>query len=474
MKILVTGATGYIGGRLIPLLLEQGHQVRVLVRDGRRISGRSWEEQVEIHEGDLLDPETLDGLGKDVDAAYYLVHSMTRRKDFESCDLKAVRHFIDACSGVGHVIYLGGLMPASGGGQASSHLSSRASVGQELREHLPTTEFRAGPIIGSGSASFEMLRYLTDRLPVMVAPKWILNQVQPIGIRDVLSYLLSGLDKEALGIVEIGADVVTFKAMMEIYANIRGYRRLILPVPVLTPNLSARWVGLVTPITNNLAIPLIEGILHPLVADLEQAHRHFPDIEPAPYETAVRRTLKKISEGLIETRWSGSLQEPTDELVDWQGLIRERIVRSTPVSRPELFRTVLSLGGEKGWLAWEWAWELRGLIDQLAGGPGLRRGRRHPTELYRGESLDFWRVEVLEPGHFLRLRAEMKVPGRAWLQWEVQEEDGKTRFIQTAIFQPRGIFGFLYWYLLYPIHHLIFNDMADAIVADALGKAQAD
>ncbi len=469
MKVLITGATGYIGGRLIPLLLEQGHQIRILVRDAGRIAGRSWEDAVEVHEGDLLDPESLKGLGEGIETAYYLVHSMARRKDFEACDRKAVDHFTSACAGVSHVIYLGGLMPATGdGSEASTHLASRAAVGQKLRQSIPTTEFRAGPIIGSGSASFEMVRYLTDRLPVMIAPRWILNEVQPIGIRDVLAYLTAALDKPAPGVVDIGADVVTFKAMMETYAITRGYRRLILPVPILTPKLSARWVGLVTPINSNLATPLIEGILHPLVADLKKAQEHFPDIQPADYQTAVRRTLNKIREGLVETRWSGSLQEPTDELVDREGLIRERIVRQTPVAGPELFRTVCSLGGEKGWLVWEWAWSMRGFVDQLVGGPGLRRGRRHPTQLYRGESLDFWRVEALEHDKFLRFRAEMKVPGRAWLQWEVhEEENGKTRLIQTAIFQPKGIFGFLYWYLLYPIHHLIFNDLADAIVADA-------
>jgi len=465
MKVLVTGATGYIGGRLIPLLVEAGHEVRVLVRDRQRIQGRDWADTVEVFEGDLLEPDSLNGLGDGMDAAYYLVHSMTRQRDFERCDQEAVRHFVRNCSGVQKVVYLGGLMPQDK--PASSHLSSRAEVGRYLREQLPATEFRAGPIIGSGSASFEMVRYLTDRLPAMIAPKWILNQVQPIGIRDVLSYLITALDKPALGIVDIGADVITFKEMMETYARVRGYRRWIVPVPVLTPKLSALWVGLVTPITNNLAVPIIEGILYPLVGKTAGARAHFPEVEPASYEVAVERALKKIQDGLVETRWSGSLQEPTDELVDWQGLIRERIVRTTPTPSPQLFRSLCSLGGEKGWLVWGWAWWCRGILDQLVGGPGLRRGRRHPTDLYLGESLDFWRVESLEEGHFLRLRAEMKVPGRAWLQWEIHPDGDQSQLIQTAVFQPRGIGGFLYWYLLYPIHHLIFNDMADAIIQDA-------
>ncbi|MEO0453448.1 MAG: SDR family oxidoreductase [Verrucomicrobiota bacterium] len=475
MKILVTGATGYIGGRLIPELLQRGHALRVLVRDRRRIYGREWEDQVEVYEGDLSDPATLKGIGEGIEAAYYLVHSMTRHENFAEIDLEAATHFAEATAtpDLKQVVYLGGLIPKEGA--PSPHLASRAEVGERLRSHLPTTEFRAGPIIGSGSASFEMVRYLTDRLPAMVAPKWIQNEVQPLGIRDVLAYLVQALDKPPLGVVEIGANLLTFREMMLQYASVRGYTRLIFPVPVLTPKLSALWVGLVTPITNRLAGPLIEGILHPLTADTTKAKEHFPEVDVADYRTSVQRALDRIKEGLVLTRWSGIQEDIVDEQVDWQGMIRERIVRTTSLRSSELFQTVQSLGGDKGWLVWEWAWALRGWMDKLVGGPGLRRGRRHPQELYQGESLDFWRVEAVEANQFLRLRAEMKVPGRAWLQFEIlpgseNGDDAECQLIQTAFFEPEGVFGFLYWYLLYPLHHLIFNDMADAILSDAFKR----
>jgi hypothetical protein len=367
---------------------------------------------------------------------------------------------------VKHVIYLGGLLPKAR--NVSEHLRSRAAVGRVLREKCPTTEFRAGPIIGSGSASFEMVRYLTERLPAMIAPRWILNDVQPIATRDILSYLLAALDKPPLGVVEVGGDRLTFKQMMLIYAEVRGLKRIIVPVPVLAPTLAALWIGLVTPISNTLAVPLVQGIVHPVIADVSRSARIFPEIRPLSYRHAVALAVERIQEDAVETRWTDALGKGvTYELSDYEGLIREIRTLCTSLPPEAVFESFCSIGGERGWLAWDWLWEIRGFLDKIAGGPGLRRGRRHPTEILTGEALDFWRVEAVEPARLLRLRAEMKVPGRAWLQWEAVPEGSGTRLVQTAMFAPRGFFGTLYWYLLYPFHQFIFGDLVRAIVNTA-------
>lgn len=467
MRVLVTGATGYIGGRLVPRLLEAGHEVRVLVRDRQRIAERPWENRVELFEGDLLDPRSLRGLCEGIDAAYYLVHSMGSGADFHRRDVAAARNFRRVARGVGHVIYLGGLLPKTK--KISQHLRSRARVGEILQSGLGTTEFRAGPIIGSGSASFEMVRYLTERLPVMVTPKWVLNDVQPIAVRDVLAYLEMALGKDPLGVVEIGADRLTFKGMMEGFASVRGYRRWIFPVPVLAPKLAALWVGAVTPVSNKLAVPLVEGVVHPVVANTETARRVFAEIDPIPYHRAVKLALEKTRLGAVETHWSGALgTAPTRELTDREGLIQEERTLLVQAPREAVFRSFTSLGGDRGWLVWDWAWQVRGAMDLLIGGPGLRRGRRHAFDLYAGEALDFWRVERVERPALLRLRAEMKVPGRAWLQFEAHEEGDATRLVQRAIFAPRGFLGPLYWYSLYPIHGAIFSSLIRAVGRQAV------
>ncbi|MCB1101980.1 MAG: DUF2867 domain-containing protein [Kiritimatiellae bacterium] len=467
MKILVTGATGYIGGRLIPRLLDQGHSVRVLVRDSSRIAGRPWSGRVEVVEGDLLEPDTAHRAAAGMDALYYLVHSMTSSGDFASQDAAAARHVLAAAGEVRRVIYLGGLMPSSG--SASEHLASRAEVGKILLTHPGAVELRAGPIIGSGSASFEMIRYLTERLPVMITPKWVHHEVRPIAIRDVLAYLLGALDSPVTGSLDIGAEPVRFMDMMRTYAEIRGLRRWILPVPVLLPGVAARWVGWITPIPNRLAVPLIYGIQKPLVGDMSRAHEAFPEIEPLPYRDAVERALRKVERGDVETRWSGALGDgPGYALTDWEGMIHEVRQASTQASPEQVFKTLSSLGGDRGWLVWNWAWSLRGFLDRVVGGPGLRRGRRHATELLVGESVDFWRVEAVEPNALLRLRAEMKLPGRAWLEFEVRRgDDGTTHLTQTARFASKGLAGAFYWYGLYPIHRWIFRDMIRAIVRAA-------
>ncbi len=482
MKILVTGATGYIGGRLVPLLLASGHDVRVLVRDADPIRGRPWERDVEVVRGDLLKPETLGPAVAGMDAAYYLVHSMYGGEDFAARDRQAAGNFVAACEaadGPRHVIYLGGLMPAAKKVN-SDHLKSRAETGRVLAEGLPgrTTEFRAGPIIGSGSASFEMVRYLTERLPVMITPRWIYTRVQPIAVRDVLSYLSAAMETGPHGVVDIGGEVLTFKQMMLGVAEARGLWRLILATPFLAPKLAARWVGLVTPIPNALAVPLVAGVTQDLVADPARSRALFPQIQPIPYDEAVTLALAKIRTGAVETRWSDAPVDADVERVieDREGLARDQRNTSTDVPAHLVYRAVCSIGGANGYYTFNWAWWLRGAFDRMIGGPGLRRGRRHPTELREGDALDFWRVEEVRapdadnpdaPPGLLRLRAEMRLPGLAWLQWEIEPRGGKTLLRQSALFEPKGLPGTLYWYALLPAHGQIFPRMLRALEGEA-------
>ena len=471
MQILVTGSTGYIGGRLVPRLIDQGHQLTVLVRDVERIMQRSWYPQVTAVPGDLLNSDSLKSLGGQAfDAAYYLVHSMTEGHEFRNLDNQAAENFVNLAKKIQHVIYLGGLLPKSS--EISEHLTSRAETGSILAKHLPVTEFRAGPVIGSGSASFEIVRYLVERLPIILAPHWVKNEVQPIAVRDILSYLIAALHKPALGIVEVGvSEAETFRSMLLEYARVKGLRRWVKSIPLMNLEIAARWVGQLTPIHNNVAIPLMEGIIHPVVANTEKALREFPEVKPINYETAVRYALDKISHHNVETRWSGALGEgPTYHLVDWEGTIREERTIHVYAEPSAVFETLCSLGGDKGWLVWNWAWRIRGWLDRLCGGPGLRRGRRDSKELLLGETVDFWRVEEIQENRILRLRAEMKVPGEAWLQFEIWPEGKGSRLVQSAIFRPMGLLGVAYWYSLYPIHKYIFSAMIRAIRKDCGGK----
>ena len=476
MRILVTGATGYIGGRLVQRLLDRGHEVRVLVRDPRRIVGRSWEGRVEVRIGDLSDPASLQGIAEGVEAAFYLVHSMYAGGDFARKDREAAEHFVEAVQGIPLLVYLGGILPGPEATTHSEHLRSRAEVGRILREGLPTTELRAGPIIGSGSASFEMVRYLTERLPAMVAPRWIRNQVRPIAVRDILAYLIQSAESgEPLGVLDVGTELMTFQQMMEGYAEVRGLRRWIVPVPVLAPRLAGLWVGLVTPIPHDIALPLVEGVVQPVIGDPTRALERFPDIRPISYHRAVELALERIETGAVPTRWSGALGDgSTFEYEDREGIVREVRTRKVDAPPAAVFSAFTSLGGERGWLVWNVAWWARGILDQLVGGPGIRRGRRHPTELQPGEAVDFWRVEAMEPGRLLRLRAEMRVPGRAWLQWEAVPEGEGTRLVQTALFAPAGLTGVLYWYSLFFAHAFIFSDMVDAVgeLGERIGRGE--
>jgi uncharacterized protein YbjT (DUF2867 family) len=475
--ILVTGATGYIGGRLIPRLLEMGYRVRCLVRDPARLQGRPWHSDVEIVAGDVLQPESLAQAMQGVQVAYYLIHSLGAGADFHQRDLTAASNFSTAAgaAGVERIIYLGGLAEASPG--LSEHLRSRQQTGDSLRSGgVPVTEFRAGVIVGSSSLSFEMIRYLTERVPVMICPRWVYTRTQPIGIREVLEYLTATLTvPESSGrIIEIGgAEIVTYGEMMMTYAEVRGLKRWMVPVPVLTPRLSSLWVNLVTPIPGSIAGPLIEGMRNENIVHDFSARQLFPQIQPVNYRTAVERALARLQASNIETAWSDALSTSQSDLppvilTNQEGMILEHRQRIVAASPAEIYKVFTGLGGKRGWFYMNWAWEIRGFIDRMLGGVGLRRGRRDPDELRVGDALDFWRVEAVEPDKLLRLRAEMKVPGRAWLQFQVTpREDGQTLLGQTAFFAPKGLLGWLYWYALYPIHKVIFSGFIDQIAQRA-------
>jgi uncharacterized protein YbjT (DUF2867 family) len=467
--VLVTGVTGYIGGRLVPELLASGYRVRVLVRDRNRLQGRIWLNQVEVVQADVLDPTSLLTAMIGVSAAYYLIHSMSGSADFDQRDIQAARNFGDAAraNGVERIIYLGGLGdPAT---DLSKHLRSRQQTGQALQEAgVPVTEFRAAIVVGSGSISFEMIRYLTERVPVMICPRWVFTRVQPIAIGDVLNYLVAALEtpQSSGRIIEIGgSEVITYGDMMLGYARARGLRRWLLSVPVLTPRLSSYWVHLVTPIPANIARPLIDGLRNEVIVREGIARELFPQIKPMDYPSAVSLALADLEAHHIETSWSDALVTSQGDVVPvalstQEGMIIER--RQQIVSAPPnvVFKMISRLGGQTGWLYLNWAWRLRGWIDRLVGGVGLRRGRRDPEVVRIGDAIDFWRVESVEPDKRLLLRAEMKLPGRAWLQFETHSHSGEqTRLVQAAFFAPKGLFGLAYWYLLYPIHRLIFAGM---------------
>ncbi len=467
--VLVSGATGYVGGRLVPRLIESGYRVRVLVRDPARLQGRPWRSQVEASQGDVLKPDSLEVAMQGVDAAYYLVHSMSGHQDFHERDLVAARNFGAAAkaAGVKRIIYLGGLGDPDA--DLSQHLRSRQATGRALGESgVPVTEFRSAIVVGSGSVSFEMIRNLTERLPAMICPRWVYTRVQPIAIRNVLDYMVAALATPASAgrVVEIGgADVLTYGEMMTQYAEVRGLRRWLIAVPVLTPRLSSYWVHWMTPVPAEIARPLIDGLRNEVVVRDDTASQIFPDIQPMDYRTAVARALAKLDAGEVETAWSDALSSsrgdrPSVVLKSQEGMIIEQRQREVAAPADRVFGVCTSLGGERGWLYWNWAWQVRGWVDRLFGGVGLRRGRRHPSELRVGEAVDFWRVEAVEPDRLLRLRAEMKVPGRAWLQFEVKPlEDGRSALKQTAFFAPKGLAGLAYWYILYPVHGYIFSGM---------------
>ena len=473
--VLLTGATGYVGGRLLPELERAGHRVRCLARRPEYLRARAAPE-TEIVGGDVQDPESLRAALRGVEVAYYLVHSMGSAGGFEEEDRRGARHFAEAAreAGVRRIVYLGGL----GGDDAlSAHLSSRHEVGRILRESgVETLELRASIIIGSGSLSFAMARSLVDKLPVMVTPRWVRVLAQPISIEDVLAYLVAAADVEATGsrVFEIGgADRVSYLGIMKEYARQRGLRRWILPVPFLSLRLSSLWLGLVTPVYARVGRKLIESARNETVVRDDAALRAFP-IRPRGIRASIERALVNEDERFARTRWSDALSAHGRPPA-WGGVefgsrfIDGRSIR-VPVSPERAFRPIRRIGGETGWYCGNPLWKLRGFVDLLAGGAGLRRGRRDPERLTPGDTVDFWRVDAFEPDRLLRLSAEMKVPGRAWLQFEVREDPGApggATIHQTAIFDPVGLSGRLYWYALYPFHALIFSGMLRAIAREA-------
>jgi len=467
--ILLTGATGYVGGRLLHALENHGYHVRCIARRPQALQGRAGV-NTEVVLGDCFMPESLGAALAGVHTAYYLVHSMGTAGSFEEKDRQAAINFAKAAhqAKVQRIIYLGGL----GEGALSLHLRSRQEVGEALNSTgVEVIEFRASIVIGSGSLSFEIIRALVERLPVMICPAWVSMAAQPIGIEDLVSYLVEALNLPEQGrrIIEIGgADRVSYEDIMREYARQRNLRRLMISVPVLTPRLSSLWLGLVTPVYARIGRKLVDSIRNPTVVRDPMALTLF-SVRPQGVREIIVRAIVNEDREFAATKWSDALSSRGEES-SWGGVrFGNRIVDSREVSvhcsTKSAFRPIRRIGGETGWYYGDWLWQVRGFVDLLFGGVGVRRGRRDPEMLQVGDSLDFWRVEAFEANKSLLLAAEMKLPGRAWLEFVV-EDKGKISLIrQTAIFDPIGVGGLMYWYLLYPVHKLMFGKMLQAIAA---------
>ena len=464
----------------MPKLLEVGHSVRVMAREPRRLEGVPWHDAVEIVQGDLQVRDDVARAVDSMDVIYYLVHSMSSAGDFEAVERKVASLVAQeaAAAKVSRIVYLGGLHPE---GKLSRHLGSRKEVGDILlASGVPTIALQAGVIIGSGSASFEMIRHLTEILPAMPAPRWVRNHIQPIAIRDVLHYLVKSaeLPPEINRALDIGGpDVFRYVELMNGYAQEAGLKdRVILALPVLTPWLASQWVNLVTPIPRSLAVPIIESLLH----DAVMKNHDIDDVIPPPaegltgYRRAVELALVRMRSGEVETSWRnteviGAPSDPLPSDPEWAGHTVYTDSREVTVEAPseDLWKVVESIGGDNGWYSLPVAWAARGLLDKMVGGVGLRRGRRDPNKLAAGDALDFWRVEKIDRGSFLRLRAEMKLPGLAWLEFTVTAvEDNRSTLRQRAIFFPQGLGGRLYWFAVTPLHGIVFAGMARS-----MGKA---
>ena len=473
--ILLTGATGYVGGRLLSRLLDSGFSVRCAVRNPESLAHIN-HQNAEIVRADLLEFESLESVLKGVNVAYYLVHSLGSTNDFEEKERLCAENFARAAkyAGLGRTIYLGGL---GSGNELSPHLRTRQGVGKILRDSgTPTIEFRASIIIGSGSLSFEMIRALVDRLPVMITPRWVAKKAQPIAIEDVLAYLVAAINLELDGsqVFEIGGpDAASYLEIMHEYGRRRGVHRIMIPVPFLTPHLSSLWLGLVTPLYARIGRKLVDSIQHDTLVEDQAALAKF-SVRPRGLAEAIDRALVNEDNEFAETRWSDALSA-AGESRSWGGTkFGSRLVdsRTLKVScdPARAFSPVRTIGGSNGWYYANWAWTLRGFVDLLIGGVGVRRGRTCQDKLHVGDVLDFWRVEAVEPNKLLRLRAEMKLPGRAWLQFEVNDNGAGSTIRQTALFDPLGVFGLLYWYCLYPMHALIFAGMIKQIGERAINS----
>lgn len=474
MKVLLTGANGYIGRRLKQTLLNEDVSLRLLVRNPKSLDTNI---NAEVVQGDTFDISSLERALDGVDVAYYLIHSL-QDKNYKELDKKSAQNFLDAAikKGVKRIIYLGGLGIKE---EASEHLLSRIETGEILSsrpEEIETIWIRAGVIIGSGSASFEIIRHLTEKLPVMVTPKWVKTLAQPIGIDDVIAYLNASKDLSIDGnlIVDIGSEKMTYKEMMLECANALGLRRWIFPLPILSINLSSYWLNLFTPVPYTVARSLIEGLSSEVVVQNDNAKRYFSHIHPMNFHETVKKAIKEMEQNQVFSRWSdaGGVQDR------WQKqhkndpssavLIDRQTMKLDGIPKETVYRTFCSIGGKEGWFGYDWLWELRGWMDKMIGGAGLNRGRRDSQHLRVGESVDFWRVEDLIVDERLLLYAQMKVPGKAWLEFKIKGDE----LVQTAYFYPRGLLGRLYWYVLTPIHYLVFGNMIRSILKKARSNEQ--
>ena len=475
--VLVTGASGYVGGRLVTVLLQRGYRVRCLVRTPAKVLSAPWSSEVEIVQGDV--GGDLSKVLADVDAAFYLVHSIGSSAEWAERDRAVAENFRRSAevAEVRRIVYLGGLGDQASG-NLSEHLASRQEVGAELAKgSVPVVELRAAVVIGSGSASFEMLRYLVEVLPAMVTPRWVDTKCQPVAVRDVLHFLVESLTADVAGrVLDVGGpEVLTYRQMMAQYAEVAGLpRRIVVQVPFLTPGLSSRWIGLVTPIPPTLARPLIESLVNDVIVTGDAAADAMP-IDQLSYREAVELALHRSMRGDVPTSWSHAElggrppaePQPTDP--EWSGgtVFLDRRQQHLAASPAELFQVVCSIGGRQGWYTGDWLWRLRGVIDSLVAGVGMRRGGPDPRNIAVGDPLDFWRVESLVPDVLLRLRAEMRLPGDAWLEWQIEPDGTGTIITQTARFHPRGLLGRMYWLAVAPFHRFVFPGLLAGICADA-------
>jgi len=484
-RILVTGVTGYIGGRLAPRLLEAGYRVRVLARDKTRLSGRPWVDEVEIIAGDALNPAPLEEAMREVDSAFFLLHSQRGGTSFLERNLTAANHFSAAArsAGVRQMVFLGGLGDEKF--DRSGLLASQRRTAEILRRSgVPLTEFHSGAVVGSGSVLFEIVRHIAERSPIFFCPQWLSTPIQPIAIRDLLAYLILAVCTPAARgkIIEIGGpEVTTVFQMMRVYAQERQYRRWMIPLPWFLPRISSQWVHWMTPIPDDLARTRIEGLYHPAVVHSGDAEEIFGPLPLMHYQEFLRRAIDRMEQGEVETTWTDSLASSQGDLMPnslefQEGLILEHRQRLAAASPMEVFHVFTSLGGEQGWFYMDWIWRFRAWLDRLAGGVGRKRGRRHPLEVRPGDVVDFWRVEKVEEGRLLRLRAEMRIFGLGWLEFlAVPFESGKTRLLLTAYYLPKGFLGILYWLFLKPFHATIFSGLIRAICrrAESASKSPA-
>jgi len=477
MKILLTGATGYIGKRLLPVLIEQGHEVICCVRDKKRFptDGIYAHPNVFVYEIDFLEDVRFDNILKTIDVAYYLIHSMSSNtKNFEELEERTAKNFIKVVehTEAKQIIYLGGITNEQ---TLSKHLSSRKRVQEILSQsRIPLTSLKTGIIVGSGSASFEIIRDLVEKLPVMITPKWLNTKHQPIAIRNVLEYLTGVLlNPETFNkSYDVGGpDVLSYKEMLLQFAEVRGLRRFIFTVPIMTPRLSSYWLYFVTATSYRLAVNLVESMKVPVIAKNNELEKML-NIKPISYKEAVELAFQRIEQNSVISSWKDSLSSSYDDNsllkhinVPTNGCFIDRREKEIKTSVEQVLENIWSIGGERGWYYGDWLWHLRGFLDKLAGGVGLRRGRTNKTEIHTGDTLDFWRVLAADKENKrLLLYAEMKLPGEAWLEFKIVEKNGKNFLQQTATFRPKGLLGRLYWYSVLPLHFFVFDGMAENVV----------